>query len=131
VAGPALAAFVFIGHSLDGNHFKGLVWALAIWLLYWGLTQAMFLLHVYGAVNETLLAPQRIRLSEDRMQVISDYGTDEFDRPSPSDVTIRDEYAAVAMGKNSLVFMKRSFEDLGDFEVLRKWMEGEEEPFES
>jgi len=127
LAAPALAGFVFLGHSIDGNYLKGLVWAIAIGLLYWGLSQAMFLLHVYGAVNETLLVPQRIRFQGERMLVVSEHGTEEFDRPDPSEVKVADRYLAVAMGKNSLVFVKRSFGKPGDFEVLRSWLKGDGE----
>ena len=124
VAAPALAGFVFLGHSIDGNYLKGFVWAVAIGILFWGLSQAMFLLHVYGAVNETLLVPQSIRLQEERMLVVSEHSTEEFDRPDPSDVTITEKYLAVAMGNTSLVFMKRSFANPEDFGELRKWLEG-------
>ena len=124
VAAPALAGFVFLGHSIDGNHLKGLVWAIAIGLLYWGISQAMFLLHIYGAVNETLLVPQRIRFEGDRMMVFCEHGTEEFNRPDASDVTVTEGYTAVAMGKSSLVFMKRSFQYPGDFGVLTDWLMG-------
>ena len=127
LAAPALAGFVFLGHSIDGNYLKGLVWAIAIGLLYWGLSQAMFLLHVYGAVNETLLVPQRIRFQGERMLVVSEHGTEEFDRPDPSEVKVADSYLAVGKGKNSLVFVKRSFEKLEDFEVLKNWLKGDRE----
>jgi hypothetical protein len=124
VAPPALGVFVFLGHSIDGNYLKGFVWAVAVGFLYWGLSQIMFLLHVYGAGNETLLAPQQIRFQGNRLVVSSEYGTEEFDRPVPSDVKVTAKYLAVPMGKNSLVFLRRSFEKTDDFDVLKDWLTG-------
>ncbi len=125
VAPPVLAGFVFLGYSLDGQYLKGLAWAVAVGLLYWGLSQVMFLLHVYGAVNDTLLAPQQIRFQDDRLVVSSEYGTEEFDRPDSSDVKAADGYLTIAMGKNNLVFLKRSFGNPRDFEVLKGWLKGD------
>ncbi len=125
VAVPVLAGMVLLGHSLDGNYLKGLLWALGIVLLYWGFSQGMILLHVFAGSNETLLAPQQICLLEDRILVTSEHSDEEFSRPDPSGVKTTDRYLLIPMGKNSLVFMKRSFRDPEEFEALKSWMLGE------
>ena len=125
VAVPALAGLVLLGHSLDGNYVKGLLWALGVVLLYWGFSQGMILLHVFAGSNETLLVPQRIRLFEDRMLVTSEHSEEEFSRPDPSEVKTTARYLLIPMGKNSLVFMKGSFPDPGEFRILKNWLLGE------
>ena len=122
---PVLAGMVLLGHSLDGNYVKGLVWALGLILLYPGLSRALILLHVFGSSNETLLVPQKIRILEDRMLVSSEHSREEFPRPYPSEVRVTEKYLLFPMGKNSLVFPKRSFQDPVDFEALKQWARGE------
>lgn len=125
VAIPVLAGLVFLGHSLDGNYLKGLLWGLGVVFLYWGFSRGMILLHVFAGSNETLLVPQQVRLIKDRMFVSSEHSEEDFSRPDPSEVKTTDRYLLIPMGKNSLVFMKRSFPDPGEFEVLKNWLLGE------
>jgi len=123
---PLVAGVILLGHSLDGNYLKGLVWAAGAALVYWGFSQILIFLHVYAPSNETLLVPQRIRLFQDRMAVSSEHSEEEFFRPDPSGVKAVDRYLLIPMGKNSLVFMRRSFSDPEDFERLKKWVLGGE-----
>jgi hypothetical protein len=122
VAAPALAGLVLLGHSLDGNYVKGVVWAAAVAALYWGVSHSMYLLHVYGSPNESLLVPQEITLSEDRMVVTSEHSNEEFPRPDPAEVTAGDKHLVVDKGNNRLVFLKSSFEGPEDFQVLKDWL---------
>ena len=121
---PLLAGFVFLGHSLDGNYVKGLVWALGVGLLYWGFSLVMIFLSVFASSNETLLVPQRIRIFRDRMCVFSEHSREEFMRPPPSRVRAADRHVLIPMGRNSLVFMRRSFPEPGDYEALTDWLLG-------
>lgn len=122
VAVPALAGFVFLGHSLDGRYIEGLVWGAGVAALYWGLSNLMYLLNVYGSSNESFLVPQEITLHEDKMVVTSEHSTEEFTRPDQMDVKSAAKHLVIDMGKNSLVFLKRSFEVPGDFQVLKDWL---------
>jgi len=123
VAGPALAGFVFLGHAVDGNYLKGVGWAIAIAFLFWGVSNIMFLLHVYGGSNETLLVPQGLTLYEDRMVVESDHSREEFRRPQPEDVKVKEEYMIMTREDGGrLIFLRSSFPDLEDFETLKKWV---------
>ena len=72
--------------------------------------------------NESLLVPQEITLSEDRMVVTSEHSTEEFPRPDPAEVTAGDKHLVVDRGKNRLVFLKSSFEGPEDFQVLKDWL---------
>lgn len=121
---PLVAGGILLGHSLDGNYLKGLVWAAGAVLLYWGFSQILIFLHVFAPSNETLMVPQKIRLFQDRMAVSSEHSQEEFFRPDPSGVKAVDRYLLIPMGKNSLVFMRRSFPDPGDFEILKQWVLG-------
>ncbi|UCF89552.1 MAG: hypothetical protein JSV70_04795 [bacterium] len=122
VAMPGLALFVFLGHALDGNYDKGIVWAVIVGGLYWGVSQIMYLLHVYGAANESLLSPQQIVLSDELMAVTSEYSREEFLKPDPSDVHVAQEYLVIATSTGRLVFLKRSFHDPQDYEELKNWL---------
>lgn len=122
VALPALAGFVFLGHAVDGNYVKGLVWAVTVGALYWGVSQLMFWLNVYGPANETLLVPQEITLHDDRMVVSSEHGEEEFERPLPSDVKAGDKHLILTTETGKLVFLKRSFEAPEDFQTLKNWL---------
>jgi hypothetical protein len=122
VAVPLLSGFVFLGHSLDGEYLEGLVWAVGVAVLYWGASNIMYILNVYGAANETLLVPQEITLHEDRMVVNSEHSTEDFARPDPADVKAGDRHLVITMDSGSLVFLKRSFKTPGDFQVLKDWM---------
>jgi hypothetical protein len=124
IAAPALAGFVFLGHSIDGQYLRGLVWAVAVVALYWGVSQLMFLLHVYGAANETFLVPQEIALHPDRMVVSSEHSTEEFPRPKPSDVKAAEKHLLIATDRTNLVFVKRSFGRPEDYGVLTAWLRG-------
>ena len=81
IAMPALAGFVFLGHAIDGNYDKGVAWAIIVGFLYWSVSHIMFWLNVYGAGNETLLAPQEIELLDDMMVVTSEHSTEKFLKP--------------------------------------------------
>ena len=72
---PGLAGFVFLGHAIDGNYDKGIAWAIIVGFLYWSISYIMFWLNVYGAGNETLLAPQEVELTEDMMVVTREHST--------------------------------------------------------
>ena len=123
VAGPALIGFVFLGHAIDGNYLKGFVWAIAVGVLFWGVSNIMFLLHVYGAGNETLLVSQGLTLYEDRMVVESDHSREEFGRPQPEDVKVKDQYLIMTREDGGgLIFLRSSFPDLEDFYTLKNWM---------
>lgn len=122
VAVPTLAGLVFLGHSLDGKYMEGLVWALGVAALYWGLSNLMFILNVYASANESFLVPQEITLHDDRMVVASEHSTEEFTRPDPAEVKVGDRYIVIPMGRSSLVFLKNSFEKPKDFEILRDWL---------
>ena len=124
VAMPALAGFVFLGHAIDGNYDKGLVWAVVVGALYWGISHFMFWLNVYGAGNETLLAPQEIKLLDDSMIVTSEHSREEFLKPDTSDVRATDENLVITTITGKLVFLKRSFEDPEDFQTLTSWLKG-------
>ncbi|MDF1536700.1 MAG: hypothetical protein P1S46_09415 [bacterium] len=122
IALPGLAGLVLIGHTMDGNYLKGVIWAVAVAGLYWGVSQGMFLLHTYGGNNETLLVPQEIQLFDDRMVVTSEHGTEEFARPEPGSVRPAGSHLLIDTGGGSLVFLKGSFVDPGDYEILRSWL---------
>ena len=122
VAMPALAGFVFLGHAIDGNYDKGIVWAVIVGFLYWGISHLMFWLNVYGAGNETLLAPQKIELQDDQMVVTSEYSTEKFLKPDASDVRVSDEHLVITTSTGKLVFLERSFEEPGDYNILRNWL---------
>ncbi len=124
VALPALAGFVFLGHAIDGNYGKGLVWAVTVGALYWGVSQFMFWLNVYGVGNETLLAPQEMELQDDLMVVTSEHSREEFLKPDTLDVKTTDEHLVITTITGKLVFLKRSFEDPEDFQTLKDWLKG-------
>jgi len=124
VAMPALAGFVFLGHAIDGNYDKGLVWAVVVGALYWGISHFMFWLNVYGAGNETLLAPQEIKLLDDSMIVTSEYSKEEFLKPDTLDVHATDENLVITTSTGKLVFLERSFEEPEDFRILKDWLKG-------
>jgi len=124
VAMPALAGFVFLGHAIDGNYDKGIVWAVIVGFLYWGISNLMFWLNVYGAGNETLLAPQKIELQDDQMVVTSEYSTEKFLKPDASDVRVSDEHLVITTSTGKLVFLERSFEEPEDFRILKDWLKG-------
>ena len=123
VAGPALAVFVLLGHAADGNYLKGLAWALVVAVLFWGVSNIMFLLHVYGGGNETLMVSQGISLYEDRMVVESEHSREEFARPLPEDVKVKKEHLVMTREDGGqLIFLHSSFPDPTDFETLRNWL---------
>jgi hypothetical protein len=122
VAMPALAGFVFLGHAIDGNYDKGLVWAVLMGALYWGISHIMFWINVYGAGNVTLLAPQEIELQDDLMVVTSEHATEKFLKPDAIDVKAADEYVVISTSTGKLVFLERSFEMPGDFQILKSWL---------
>ena len=122
VAMPALAIFVFLGHAVDGNYGKGAIWAVAVAALYWGISQFMYLINVYGASNETLLASQVIELQDDSMVVTSEHSREEFLKPEPSDVKVHTDYLVITTTTGKLVFLKKSFDDPGSFMVLKNWL---------
>lgn len=124
IAIPALAIFIFLGHAMDGNYVKGVLWAVGVAVLYWGISQVMFLIHVYGASNETLLVPQEILLQDDKMVVTSEHSQEIFDRPAPGNVDATEDRLVVRMDGSFLVFLKRSFSNPGDFLILRNWLKG-------
>ncbi len=124
VALPGLAGFVFLGHAVDGNYLKGIMWAGIVAALYWGISNLMYLLHVYGGGNETLLVPQEISLFDDRMVVQSEHSREEFPKPGPREVKAAGNYLIFAREDGTrLIFIKGSFEDPGGFEELRRWAE--------
>lgn len=122
VAVPALAGFVFLGHSMDGRYVEGLLWAAGVAVAYWGVSNLMYILHVYGAANESLLVPQEIDLHEDRLVITSEHSREEFTRPYPSEVKAAEKYVVIGTGKSSLVFLKRSFKKPEDYETLMNWL---------
>ena len=122
VAMPGLALFVFLGHAFDGNYGKGLMWAVAVALLFWGLSHFMFWLHVYGAGNETLLAPQAIELKDDMMVVTSEHSDERFLKPHPEDVLIFSDHLVITTSTGKLVFLERSFEAPEDYQILKSWL---------
>ena len=122
VAMPALAGFVFLGHAIDGNYDKAIVWACIVGFLYWGISHAMYWLNVYGAANETLLAPQQIELLEDEMVVTSEYSTERFLKPDPADVKTAGEHLVITTSTGRLVFLEGSFEVPGDYQMLKSWL---------
>jgi len=122
VAMPALAGFVFLGHAIDGNYDKGLVWAVLMGALYWSISHIMFWLNVYGAGNVSLLAPQGIELQDDQMVVTSEHSTEKFLKPDASEVKAVDEYVVITTSTGKLVFLERSFENAEDFLLLKSWL---------
>jgi len=124
VALPALAGFVFLGHAVDGNYGKGLVWAFTVAALYWGVSHLMFLLNVYGAANESLLAAQEIELQDDQMVVTSEHSTEKFLKPDVPDVKIAGSHLEITTDTGKLVFLERSFEDPQDYQTLKNWLKG-------
>ena len=122
VAMPGLAAFVFLGHAIDGNYDKGIAWAIIVGFLYWSVSYIMFWLNVYGAGNESLLAPQEIELLDDMMVVTSEHSTEKFLKPDLPDVKISSEHLVITTSTGKLVFLEGSFDGPGDFEALRSWL---------
>lgn len=122
VAMPGLALFVFLGHAIDGNYDRGLIWAVVVGALYWSISHFMFWLNVYGAGNQTLLAPQEIELQEDQMVVTSEHSTERFLKPDTVDVKATDDHVVITTSTGKLVFLERSFEVPGDYNVLRNWL---------
>jgi len=122
VAMPALAGFVFLGHAIDGNYDKGIVWAMIVGFLYWGISHFMFWINVYGAGNETLLAPQEIELQDDQMVVTSEYSTEKFLKPEALDVHVTDEHVVISTSTGKLVFLEGSFDDAEDYKILKNWL---------
>jgi len=120
---PALAGFVFLGHAIDGNYDKGLVWAVLMGGLYWGISHFMFWINVYGAGNQTLLAPQEIELQDDLMVVTSEHTTEKFLKPEPPDIHVADEHLVITTSTGKLVFLERSFEVPEDFQTLKSWLQ--------
>jgi hypothetical protein len=82
----------------------------------------MFWLNVYGAGNETLLAPQKIELQDDQMVVTSEYSTEKFLKPDASDVRVSDEHLVITTSTGKLVFLERSFDVPEDFKTLENWL---------
>ena len=121
---PALAGFVFLGHAVDGNYGKGVLWAVIVAALYWGVSHLMFLLNVYGAANESLLAAQEIELLDDQLVVTSEHSTETFAKPEPSEVKVAGSHLIVTTGMGKLVFLERSFDDQQDYQILRNWLKG-------
>jgi len=122
VALPALAVFVFLGHAMDGNYGKGLVWAVVVAALYWGVSHLMYGVNVYGAGNDSLLVPQEIQLRDDQMVVTSEHSTEAFPRPDASDVKIKGSHLVITTGTGELVFLERSFGTPGDYAALKSWL---------
>ncbi len=123
VAGPALVGFVFLGHAFDGNYLKGTVWAVAVGALFWGVSNIMFLLHIYGGGNDTLLVPQVLTLYDDRMVVESEHSREEFERPNPGHVKAHGRHLVVDREEGErLIFLRSSFENPEDFENLKEWI---------
>ena len=122
VAMPGLAGFVFLGHAIDGNYDKGIVWAVLMGGLYWGISHGMFWLNVYGAGNESLLAPQEIELQDDQMVVTSEHSTEKFLKPDTMDVKATDEHVVITTSTGKLVFLERSFDVAEDFQTLKNWL---------
>ena len=122
VAIPALAGFVFLGHAIDGNYDKAILWAVIVGLLYWGISHGMFWLNIYGAGNETLMAPQEIELQDDQMVVTSEYSTEKFLKPDTSDVKTTDDYVVITTSTGKLVFLERAFGNVEDYQILRNWL---------
>ena len=122
VAMPALAGFVFLGHAIDGNYDKAIVWAVIIGSLFWGISHFIYWLHVYGAGNDTLLAPQEIELQEDLIVVTSEHSEEKFLKPEPEDVQLFDEHLVITTSTGKLVFLERSFEEPQDFQTLKNWL---------
>jgi hypothetical protein len=124
VSMPALAGFVFLGHAIDGNYDKGLIWAVIMGALYWGISHIMFWINVYGAGNVTLLAPQEIELQDDLMVVTSEHSTEKFLKPDASDVKVANEHVVITTSTGKLVFLERSFENAEDYLSLKNWLKG-------
>jgi hypothetical protein len=82
----------------------------------------MYWLHVYGAGNETLMAPQEIELLGDMMVVTSEHSEEKFLKPDPLDVKIDDEHVVISTSTGKLVFLERSFEVPGDYQILKDWL---------
>lgn len=123
VAMPALAGFVFLGHAIDGNYDKAIVWAVIVGFLYWGVSHFIFWLNVYGAGNETLMAPQEIELQDDIMVVTSEHSEEKFLKPDPLDVKMDDEHVVISTSTGKLVFLERSFEAAEDYRTLKTWLQ--------
>ena len=124
VAMPALAGFVFLGHAIDGNYDKGIVWGVIIGFLFWGISHFMFWLNVYGAGNETLLVPQVMELTDDMMVVTSEHSEEKFLKPQPEDVRIFDDHLVITTSTGKLVFLERSFDEPQDFQTMKSWLKG-------
>jgi hypothetical protein len=122
VAMPGLAGFVFLGHAIDGNYDKGIAWAIIVGFLYWSVSYVMFWLNVYGAGNETLLAPQVIELLDDMMVVTSEHSTEKFLKPDTLDVKATDEHVVITTSTGKLVFLERSFDDPESYRILGDWL---------
>ena len=123
MAMPALAGFVFLGHAVDGNYVKGAAWACLVAALYWGISNLMFLLHIFAGGNETLLVPQEISLYDDRLVVESEHSREEFPKPRPEEVKVSGNHLVLSReGGERLIFSRRSFESEAGFEQLEKWM---------
>ncbi len=125
VAMPALAGFMFLGYAVDGNYIKGSLWAISVAGLYWGISNLMFLLHVYAGSNLTLLVPQEITLHDDKMIVESEHSREEFDRPRSKDLKISDKFLEISWENGgNLIFTRKSFKESSDFEQLKSWLVG-------
>ena len=122
VAMPGLAFFVFLGHAIDGNYDKGIAWAIIVGFLYWSVSYVMFWLNVYGAGNESLLAPQEIHLLDDMMVVTSEHSTEKFLKPDPLDVKVMDEYVVITTSTGKLVFLERCFDEPESYRILKDWL---------
>ena len=123
VAMPALAGFVFLGHAIDGNYDKAIVWACIVGFLYWGVSHFIFWLNIYGAGNETLMAPQEMELLNDMMVVTSEHSEEKFLKPDPLDVKVEDEHLVISTSTGKLVFLERAFEDAEDYRTLKSWLQ--------
>jgi hypothetical protein len=122
IAMPGLAGLVFLGHAIDGNYDKGIAWAIIVGFLYWSISHIMFWLNVYGAGNETLLAPQEIELLDDMMVVTSEHSTEKFLKPDTLDVKATDEHVVITTSTGKLVFLERSFDEPESYRILKDWL---------
>ncbi|MDT8367544.1 MAG: hypothetical protein RRA15_13870, partial [bacterium] len=63
-----------------------------------------------------------IELQDDLMVVTSEHSTEKFLKPDTADVKVTNEHLVITTSTGKLVFLERSFEIPGDFEILKAWL---------
>jgi hypothetical protein len=118
-----IAGFVFLGHAADGNYLKGLVWGVGVAALFLGLSRFLYFLHVYLGRNESFLVQQQLSLFPDELVVESESSREVFPKPLFKDVTEGKGYLILKRDdETSLIFIERSFEEPGGFQLLKNWL---------